>query len=95
MSFFDIDERILKVGERATELASKYFERIDKITEYNQNKVLTAFIDNNVTEASFGGSTGYGYGDRGRDTLESVFADIVGAEDAIFRHNFVSGTHTI
>ncbi len=95
MSFFDIDERILKVGERATELATKYFERIDKITEYNQNKVLKAFIDNNVTEASFGGSTGYGYGDRGRDTLESVFADIVGAEDAIFRHNFVSGTHTI
>ena len=94
-SFFDIDKRILDLGKKALNVAEKSFENIDEITEHNQNKVLKAFIDNRVSEASFGGSTGYGNGDRGRDTLEQVFAQIVGAEDAIFRHNFVSGTHTI
>ena len=94
-SFFDIDKRILDLGKKALNIAEKSFENIDEITEHNQNKVLKAFIDNRVSEASFGGSTGYGNGDRGRDTLEQVFAQIVGAEDAIFRHNFVSGTHTI
>ena len=93
--FFNIDERIKNAGDKALEIAKNSFATIDKITEYNQNKVLKAFIDNNVCESSFGGSTGYGNGDRGRDTLEEVFAQIVGAEDAIFRHNFVSGTHTI
>ena len=93
--FFNIDERIKNAGDKALEIAKNLFAQIDKITEYNQNKVLKAFIDNNVSESSFGGSTGYGNGDRGRDTLEEVFAQIVGAEDAIFRHNFVSGTHTI
>ena len=93
--FFNIDERIKNAGDKALEIAKNSFAEIDKITEYNQNKVLKAFIDNNVCESSFGGSTGYGNGDRGRDTLEEVFAQIVGAEDAIFRHNFVSGTHTI
>jgi cystathionine beta-lyase family protein involved in aluminum resistance len=57
--------------------------------------VLSAFIKNGVSEASFSGSTGYGYDDRGRDILEKVMADCMGAEDALMRHNFVSGTHTL
>ncbi len=93
--FFKIDDRIMSVGEKALQIVEPSFCEIDEITEYNQNKVLKAFIDNRVSESYFGGSTGYGYSDRGRETLESVFADIVGAEDSIYRHNFVSGTHTI
>ena len=94
-NFFDIDQRLLKYDEKALNIAKKQFERIDDITEFNQLKVLSAFIKNGVSESSFAGSTGYGYDDRGREVLESVMADCMGAEDALMRHNFVSGTHTL
>lgn len=93
--FFSIDERLIKLDELALEKCEPVFKEIDKITKHNQHKVLSAFIKNGVSEAHLGISTGYGYGDRGRDTLEQVFADCVGAEDALIRHNFVSGTHTL
>ncbi|MCI1965754.1 MAG: methionine gamma-lyase family protein [Oscillospiraceae bacterium] len=70
-------------------------EQIDQTTEYNQQKMLAAFIKNGVSESHFVASTGYGYGDRGRETLDRVFADALGAEDALVRHNFVSGTHAL
>lgn len=93
--FFNIDERLLDLDKKALELSKKEFEKIDNITEYNQLKVLKAFIDNGVSESSFAGSTGYGYDDRGREVLERVMADCMGAEDSLIRHNFVSGTHTL
>ena len=93
--FFNIDERLLKLDAKALERSKREFERIDNITEFNQLKVLKAFIDNGVSESSFAGSTGYGYDDRGREVLERVMADCMGAEDALMRHNFVSGTHTL
>ena len=93
--FFSIDERLIKLDAKALSKCEPVFKEIDKITKHNQHKVLSAFIKNGVSEAHLGGSTGYGYGDRGRDTLERVFADCVGAEDAIIRHNFVSGTHAL
>ena len=93
--FFNIDERLLKLDAKALERSKEQFQRIDEITEYNQLKVLKAFIDNGVSEASFAGSTGYGYDDRGREVLERVMADCMGAEDSLMRHNFVSGTHTL
>ncbi len=93
--FFNIDERLLKLDAKALECSKEQFQRIDEITEYNQLKVLKAFIDNGVSEASFAGSTGYGYDDRGREVLERVMADCMGAEDSLMRHNFVSGTHTL
>lgn len=93
--FFNIDERLLKLDNEALERSKEQFQRIDEITEYNQLKVLKAFIDNGVSEASFAGSTGYGYDDRGREVLERVMADCMGAEDSLMRHNFVSGTHTL
>ena len=93
--FFNIDERLLKLDAKALEGSKKEFERIDNITEFNQLKVLKAFIDNGVSESSFAGSTGYGFDDRGREVLERVMADCMGAEDALMRHNFVSGTHTL
>ena len=93
--FFNIDERLLKLDKKALERSKGQFERIDSITEYNQLKVLKAFINNGVSEASFAGSTGNGYDDRGREVLERVMADCMGAEDSLIRHNFVSGTHTL
>lgn len=95
MSFFDISEETLRLCNQAESELKEQFKQRDEITEYNQNKVLKAFIDNNVSESCFGTTTGYGYDDKGRDTLERVFAQIMNCEDAIIRHNFVSGTHTI
>lgn len=94
-NFFNIDEKLLEFDRKALEKSREQFERIDDITEFNQLKVLSAFIKNGVSESSFAGSTGYGYDDRGREVLESVMADCMGAEDALMRHNFVSGTHTL
>ncbi len=93
--FFNIDKRLIIKDKKALERSKTQFERIDNITEYNQLKVLKAFIDNGVSESSFAGSTGYGYDDRGREILERVMADCMGAEDSLIRHNFVSGTHTL
>ena len=93
--FFKIDQRILDAAERAEAMVRTQIEAIEKTTEYNQQKMLAAFIKNGVSESHFAASTGYGYGDRGRDTLDRVFADALGSEDALVRHNFVSGTHAL
>ncbi len=94
-TFFEIDERIQKAADLAMEKVADKFKELEEISEYNQQKVLSAFIKNQVSETMFTGTTGYGYGDRGREVLDSVFADIVGAEDALVRHNFTCGTHTL
>ena len=93
--FFNIDEGLLEFDKKALALSKERFEEIDKITEFCQLKVLSSFIKNGVSEASFSGSTGYGYDDRGRDILDKIMADCMGAEDALIRHSFASGTHTL
>lgn len=94
-NFFNIDASLLTLDKKVLADCGEVFARIDKVTEYNQLKVLKAFIDNGVSESYFTASTGYGYDDRGREILESVMAQCMGAEDSIMRHNFVSGTHTL
>lgn len=94
-SFFNIDKPLLEKDALILEKCRKRFSEIDGITEYCQLKVLSAFIKNGVSEAAMAGSTGYGYDDRGREILERVMAQAMGAEDALMRHNFVSGTHTL
>lgn len=93
--FFNIDKRLIEMDKDVLASLTEQFAQIDETTEYNQLKVLSAFIKNGVSEAAMAGSTGYGYDDRGRETLEKVMADCMGAEDALMRHNFVSGTHTL
>lgn len=93
--FFNIDERLLRLDKEITEKCESVFKEIDGITEYNQLKVLNAYIKNGVSESAMAGSTGYGYDDRGREILEKVMADVMGAEDALMRHNFTCGTHTL
>ena len=94
-SFFNIDKPLLEKDALILEKCRKRFSEIDDITEYCQLKVLSAFIKNGVSEAAMAGSTGYGYDDRGREILERVMAQAMGAEDALMRLNFVSGTHTL
>ena len=94
-NFFKIDNDLLEMDKQALKECAPVFEKIDDVTEFNQLKVLNAFIKNGVSEASMAGSTGYGYDDKGREILERVMADCMGAEDSLMRHNFVSGTHTL
>lgn len=93
--FFKMDSRLVKLGEQAMEEARTAFAGIEEMQEYNQQKMLAAFIHNGVSESHFVGSTGYGYDDRGRETLDAVFAMAMGARDALVRHNFVCGTHAL
>jgi cystathionine beta-lyase family protein involved in aluminum resistance len=81
----------LQIEER---LASRFLE-IDKIAEYNQMKVLKAMQDNRLSDIHFAATTGYGYNDMGRDTLERVYADVFQAEDALVRPQLISGTHAL
>lgn len=71
------------------------FRKNEEIELFNSIKVMEAFKKNKVNEAHFAGTTGYGYNDLGRDTIENIFADIFKAEDALVRMQFISGTHTI
>ncbi len=92
---FEFDERILKLAERAEAECSEEFALAEKIARKNSEKVLYAFINNKVSSACLVGTTGYGYDDVGRDTLDKVYAEVMGAEDALVRHSFVSGTHAL
>lgn len=93
--YFAIDERLERLGEEAEQACAPTFARIEETARHNAAKVLRAFADNRVSEACLGASTGYGYGDLGRDVLDKVWAQVLGAEDALVRHNFVSGTHAL
>lgn len=94
--FFEISERVKELSATALKKAETVFGRIDELTEYNQQKLLSAFIRNRVDETDFNTSTGYGYGDKGREKLDILTADIFGAESAIIRAGaLASGTHTL
>lgn len=93
--FFDVDQNIRYASDKALSMCKEQFERIDSIREFNQIKMLKAFQNARVSESMFGGSSGYGYGDRGRDALDEVYSYVFDAEDALVRHNFVSGTHAL
>ncbi len=92
---FNFDKELETTAKQAEESCAESFARIDHTARCNSEKVLKAFIDNKVGEMHLKGTTGYGYGDDGRDKLDAVFAQVLGAEDALVRHNFVNGTHAI
>ncbi len=93
--YFQIDERLEALAEQAEQNCAACFAEIDRTARQNAAKILSAFAENRVSEACFAGSTGYGYGDLGRETLDKVWAQVMGTEDALVRHNFVSGTHAL
>ena len=71
------------------------FDKVDALTLYNSKKVLDAFHKNNVSEIHFNSTSGYGYNDLGRDTIEKVYSDIFKCEDALVRNQFISGSHAL
>lgn len=93
--YFQIDPSLQKLSDEAETSVANRFQEIESVQRYNQQKMLAAFNRAGVSESHFAASTGYGYGDRGRDVLDQVYAYAFGAEDALVRWNFVSGTHTL
>ena len=93
--FFEFEEKIEQAAAEAMELCRGQLGEIERIKEHNQQKMLRAFQEYHVSESMFAGSTGYGFDDRGRDTLDKIYAYVFDAEDALARHNFMSGTHTL
>ena len=92
---FGISEKVLTFGEKIAEELKERFERIDETAEYNQLKVLHAMQVCRVSEACLGTTTGYGYNDIGRDTLEAVYAKTFRAEAALVRPLIACGTHAL
>ena len=90
-----ITEEILKFIEQEEEKITTEFKEIEKNCRINSQKVLEAFQKNDVSEGCFNSTTGYGYNDLGRETIEKIFADVLDAEDAIVRSQFISGTHAL
>ena len=92
---FGIKKEIIELAEEVENKIQDQFKQIDKIAEYNSLKVIGAFQENNLSDIHFNSTTGYGYDDIGRDTIEKIFADIFKAEDSLVRNQFISGTHAL
>ena len=93
--YFDLKPQVLELDKKAQELCAPEFAKVEAIRDENQWRMLRAFTDNKVSATQLVGSTGYGYDDAGREKLDRVFADLVGAEDALCRSHFLSGTHAL
>jgi len=94
-SFYNLNEKQLKLFEKAVALVEPQFKKLEQIIEYNQAKVLNAFRAEHVSDFHLNSSTGYGYNDSGRETLERIYANVFDTEDALVRPHIVSGTHAL
>lgn len=86
---------ILNLIEQSEKELVNIFKEIDDLAFFNSKKVLDSFHENKISETHFNSTTGYGYGDIGRDAIEKVFAQVLGAEDALVRNQFISGSHAL
>ena len=94
-SFLDLDSRLADLIKETDEAVQPSFKEIGEIVLINQAKVLKAYKEHKVSDYCFAGSSGYGYGDWGRQTLEKVYSTVFGTEDSLVRMQFVSGTHAL
>ena len=92
---FGISDELLELSKKTELEVQEQFKKIDEVCEYNSLKVLSAFQKYNVSEMHFNSTTGYGYSDVGRDTIEKIFAEILHTEDSLVRGQFISGTHAL
>ena len=92
---FGIKDEVIDLSEKVENEISSVINEVNKRCEINTMKVLKAFNKYNISDMHFGMTTGYGYGDVGRDTIEKVFAEVLGAEDCLVRSQFISGTHAL
>ena len=90
-----ITEKTVHLINECDKELQEQFQQIDKLCDYNSLRVLSSFHKFQVSEAHFNATTGYGYNDLGRDTIEKIFADIFGCEDALVRSQFISGSHAL
>ena len=91
----NISKDLIKLCSEVENEIEEEIKKIDKSAMQNSIKVLNAFQRNRISDVHFGSTTGYGYGDIGRDTIEQVFAEVLGAEDSLVRSQFISGTHAL
>lgn len=91
----DINKKVIELCNQKEKELKAIFQDIDKREEENTLKVLSSFHKHQISEVHFHSTTGYGYNDIGRDTIEKIFADVLGGEDALVRSQFISGTHAL
>ena len=92
---YGITKELAEFIDECEKEAEPYYKRAEEIASLNQMRVMKAFANNRISEIHFAETTGYGYDDLGRDTLDRVYAELFGCEDALVRHSFISGTHTL
>lgn len=92
---FEIDKELIELSKEVEKEIKEQIEEVEKNCMVNSIKVLDAFQKNKVSDVHFGSTTGYGYNDIGRDCIEKIFAQILGAEDSLVRSQFISGTHAL
>jgi len=90
-----INNKVKEIITKAENELKEQFAIIDDICEYNSDKVLSAFQKHQVSEVHFNETTGYGYGDLGREVIEKIYADIFNTEDALVRGQFISASHAL
>jgi cystathionine beta-lyase family protein involved in aluminum resistance len=90
-----ITEEVVNLIKDSEAECQEVFKKIDEVCDYNSLKVLTSFNKNEISEACFNETTGYGYNDLGREKIEQVFKDVLGSEDALVRGQFISGSHAL
>lgn len=90
-----INEKLIDILKNSETDLEEQFKKIDSVCEKNSLKILNAFKNNQISEIHFNSTTGYGYNDFGRDTIEKVYAEVLGSEDALVRNQFISGTHAL
>ncbi len=93
--YYEFSDKVKELSDRAMADIAGRFAGIDAVAQENTEKVLSAFQRHRVSDVCFGGTTGYGYDDRGREVLDGIYADIFGAEAGLVRIGFVNGTHAI
>ena len=90
-----MNEKVINLVKEAESSLKDIFSKIDEDCFFHSKKVLDSFIKNEVTESCFNSTTGYGYNDLGRDIIEKIFADVLDADDALVRSQFISGSHAL
>ena len=91
----EISREVIDLVNRCEDACKEEFKKIDDRAFNNSLKVLSSFHKNRINESHFNSTTGYGYNDLGREAIEEVFKDVLGAEDALVRNQFVSGSHAL
>ena len=94
-NMLDINESTWNLIEQEEQNIKNELNEVDKVCTYNSLKVLKAFQNNKVSEVHFNETTGYGYNDIGRETIENIYKEIFNAEDALVRGQFISGSHAL